>query len=129
MEETDMSAKFSLLAIALAALTFVPTTPASAQSVYFNSGFGNNINVRQSVMLNRINDLRARGLLTPGEYSRLMGRFNMISSRESMLRVGGLNFRERAVLESQLSQLNREIQVLGHNGNRQFASRWRRGWF
>lgn len=125
-----MSAKFSLLAIALAALTFVPTAPASAQTAFFNTGYGNNINVRQRVMLDRIQNLRSRGLLTPGEYSRLMNRFNFISSRESMARVGGLNFRERAMLENQLSQLDREIQVLGHNGNRQFASRWyRRGWF
>jgi hypothetical protein len=128
MEETEMSAKFSLLAVALAALTLVPSVPASAQSFYFNSG--NNINVRQRVMLDRINLLRARGQLTPGEFSRLMARYNVISSREAMLRLGGLNFRERMRLEAQLNDLNREISVLGNNGNRRYASRWyRRGWF
>jgi hypothetical protein len=126
-----MSKTATFLSIALAALTLIPIAPASAQSFFVNNriGFGNDINVRQRTMISRINTLRARGMLTPGEYSRLMSEFNTIASQEAMLRMNGLNFRERAILQQRLANLDQRIIMLGHNGNRQYASRWHRGWF
>lgn len=116
------------VAIAATVLTFLPMLPADAQfypnNVYFHQR--TNLNAQQAQIRARIENARARGFLTANEYNNLMRAFNQIAFRESRLRAGGFNWRERQQLANRLQNLsdrvNRQIydrQTAGRNwGNR-----------
>lgn len=74
----------------------------------FGGGFAN-INQMQAQALSRINQGRARGLLTNAEYRRLMNEYNAIANRERQLRRGGLNPAERNWLVNRLQTLNSRL--------------------
>jgi hypothetical protein len=136
-----MKKLFPTVAIAAAALTFMPLLPAGAQSFYtnsydnFHSGYGGNfhfgyrgnLNAQQAQIRARIENARARGFLTVNEYNNLMRAFNQIAVRESALRANGFNWRERQQLANRLQNLsdrvNRQIY------DRQTAGRWGNRWW
>lgn len=124
-----------LTVAALAALLVAPATPAMAQYGYGygygyghgNVGYGSNINQLQTQLLSRINQGRASGRLTQFEFNQLMSQYNILSTREAQLRMGGLNMRERMRLQAQLQNLN--VRVNRNLYDRQTAGRWRGGRF
>jgi opacity protein-like surface antigen len=75
-----------------------------------NFGFGNVDNSQQRIE-NQLNRGLQNGSLTQKEYNRLDKRFDKIAEKEAQMRAsgGGLSFSERAKLNQQLGNLNRQV--------------------
>jgi hypothetical protein len=107
-----MSAKLSVLSIALAAVTMLPMTQASAQGIYVNSA--PSFEARLQVAENRIDNIRARGIISQEQYDHLMDRVSRIRDKESRVaQHGGLTPRQQAELMADLQGLDSEMAYLG----------------
>jgi hypothetical protein len=107
-----MSAKISIIAAALVALTWLPMTPVNAQAEYVNTNPA--VEARLSVVENSIDDIFNRGLISQEQYDHLMDRVSRIRDKDSKIREhGGLTAEQQAELFADLRGLDGELAYFG----------------
>ncbi len=118
-----------LISAALVTATLAAAAPASAQWArpqgnaygYDNFGQGRRLEARVMQLRRQIAQLDRRNILSNREARRLDAEARNLEYRVRQLRQGGIDPRERFVIERQIAQLEQRIRYQATDGNRRYG--------